>query len=392
MKARIGLVVAVLSAALLAIGMGGSGRAATPASGTINGSTSSVSWTGSFPVPGSPAPGCPLDADSTCDRFDLTVVSSGEKTVAVGVVPDDPRDELNLYVYRAGAHVASSTSASGEESVLFRHAGGTATYQVRVQPAIIGPTGSYRGAAELRTTAVPDVEIDCLESIPAAASTYPIVAGPTDGGAPIKLDVAVLIDTTISTGGGEITTSMPAARAAQVIADTKATYAPLNIDFRAVSQQTVAFPGDESGSLIAQAKSYFGGRRPVGADVVFVFTAQDIHSGGNYGVAGQADCIGGVRNGPNAFAVGEIYDTDGFRIGPLRFYELASAKIIGHEIGHLMGAHHHYGNCVEGATSLTRLAPGPCTLMSPLLDVLSPNFGSLEASVIRGHAVNWASP
>lgn len=391
MRIRSLLVAAVcLGSALL--GFIGSGVAATPSAGTISAGSPSVSWSGSFSVPGSPAPGCPLDADSTCDRFNLTVNTTGEKTVAAGVIPDDPRDELNLYVYRGGVHVASSTSASGEESVLFRHGGGVVTYQVRVQPAIVGPTGSYTGAAELKNTTAPDLEIDCGEFVPAAASTYPTAAGPTDSGAPVTLDVAVLIDTTITVGGGEMTTSMPATRAPAVMAQTRATYAPLNIDFRAVSYQTVAFPGNSSESLIAQAKAHFGGRRPPGADVVYVFTEQDIQSGGNFGVAGQADCIGGVRNAPDAFAVGEIYGVDGFRIGPLKFYEGASSKIIGHEIGHLMGAHHHYGNCVEGALSLATLAPGPCTLMSPLLDVLAPNFGTLEASVIRGHAVNWAAP
>jgi len=58
-----------------------------------------------------------------------------------------------------------------------------------------------------------------------------------------------------------------------------------------------------------------------------------------------------------------------------------------HEIGHLLGAQHHYGNCTEGRTPVP--GSGWCTVMFP--SVLNANvFGTLEAAVVRGYAVSYA--
>ena len=71
----------------------------------------------------------------------------------------------------------------------------------------------------------------------------------------------------------------------------------------------------------------------------------------------------------------------------------AAAEVISHEIGHLMGAHHHYANCVEG--NLSSDGPGdlsPCTLMFNSVNNASLSFSSVEGAVVRGHAVNYAAP
>ena len=71
----------------------------------------------------------------------------------------------------------------------------------------------------------------------------------------------------------------------------------------------------------------------------------------------------------------------------------ATAEVMAHEMGHLMGAHHHYSNCVEG--NLTSAGPSdvsPCTLMFPAVNFASLNFAALEGSTVRGHAVQHASP
>ena len=58
------------------------------------------------------------------------------------------------------------------------------------------------------------------------------------------------------------------------------------------------------------------------------------------------------------------------------------------EIGRLLGADHHHANCVEGPP------PQPCTVMLAAdyerLGVNSMRFGSVEAAVVRGHAVDSA--
>ncbi|MDQ4125766.1 MAG: hypothetical protein M3134_09230, partial [Actinomycetota bacterium] len=64
-----------------------------------------------------------------------------------------------------------------------------------------------------------------------------------------------------------------------------------------------------------------------------------------------------------------------------------------HELGHLLGAHHHYGNCVEGGRSTEGGGePSLCTLMWTVnVAYVGLEFGSLETAVIRGHAVDYAS-
>ena len=144
--------------------------------------------------------------------------------------------------------------------------------------------------------------------------------------------------------------------------------------------------------MIDQAKQRFGGARPAGSDLVYVLTAKDIQAGGNTGVAGLADCIGGVRFPDRAFAVGEVFEED-LPIGPLTFYADATAKIAAHELGHLMGGHHHYANCAEGVKSEQEVLEGsPCTLMSNFVDFQSIHFSTANSAVVRGHAVSFASP
>ena len=89
-----------------------------------------------------------------------------------------------------------------------------------------------------------------------------------------------------------------------------------------------------------------------------------------------------------AFAVGEftpIAQTS------LVLYALGThfaAKTFAHEVGHLMGAHHHYANCAEAAV------PGaaPCTLMFNFVDIQKLQFSTLNSLVVRGHAQLYATP
>ena len=136
-------------------------------------------------------------------------------------------------------------------------------------------------------------------------------------------------------------------------------YAPLGVALTA-TYETVSLSGDDAQGLIDQAKTRFGGARPAGSDLVYVMTAKDIQADGNTGVAGLADCIGGVRFADRAFAVGEVFEED-VPIGPLSLYADATAKIAAHELGHLMGGHHHYANCAEGVKSEQEVLEGsPC--------------------------------
>ncbi|MBW3590152.1 MAG: hypothetical protein KY429_12140 [Actinobacteria bacterium] len=225
-----------------------------------------------------------------------------------------------------------------------------------------------------------DVERECLEPLPDSFG----IQGITDEGQSVSLDVRVLLDGVTSERGMQVMT-----RAAEA-------YAPLGIDLNSTFK-TVSFTGDDALGLINQGKQLYRGERPRGVDLVYVLTSKDIQLGGNTGVAGLADCIGGVRFDERAFAVGEDasavgYENRKFDPLPLTFYLDVTAKIAAHELGHLMGGHHHYANCAEGVTTETTEEASPCTLMFNFVDFQSINISLVNSGVVRGHAVNYASP
>jgi hypothetical protein len=187
--------------------------------------------------------------------------------------------------------------------------------------------------------------VKCVEVVPAAITPPPFSE-------PLEIRVGVLLDGVFA---GDATAALSAANSA---------YEPLALRLVPVFFQSVAFTGTDSSGLIEQATARFGGGRPKGVDLVYAFTSKNM-TGGSFGdaVAGQADCIGGVAYPDRAFAVGEI----------LGEY---TADIAGHEIGHLMGAHHHYANCGERI----------CTLMFNDVGLTSLGFSSLNGAIVRGHA------
>lgn len=226
---------------------------------------------------------------------------------------------------------------------------------------------------------VVDEEEDCLELVPAATSVTDV----TDTGQTISLDVLVLLD------------GVDPARGQEVIKKAAEAYGPLKITLDA-RYETVAFKPEDPGTgdtpvpsststrLLEDMKKWTFGSRPADVDVVYLLTEKDLSD-----AAGRADCIGGVRYPDAAFAVGEDYRFEDLL---LVFYKNATAKIAAHEIGHLMGAHHHYANCAEGAPgAVEEVGPTPCSLMFNFIDFLSLRFSVLEGAVVRGHAIEFAS-
>lgn len=221
-----------------------------------------------------------------------------------------------------------------------------------------------------------DEERDCLEAVPAAAG----LRGVTDDGRRVYLDVRVLLD------------GVSLKRGRAVMGRAARAYSPLGIRLRA-SYDSQPLIGKDADWLITQAKDFYGGRVPGGYDLVYVLTKKNIELDDDPSVVGLADCIGGVRYRDRAFAVGENFAGENESIGPLRRFVYASAKTAGHEIGHLLGAHHHYANCAEGVpTELEHKEVSPCTLMFNFLNLISLNFGQIEGAVVRGHAVEFATP
>jgi hypothetical protein len=361
-------------------------HAAEPAEGTIGGPNDEVTWRGG-PFTASNPVGCVGgNIDPTCDHFIFRIEGTGVQRVLVAISPDEgfEDDDFDLFVYDdQGTLLDSHADGDGFESVVIENTG-AAFYEVRVQPWLVDAGSTYRGVA-MRTREVPvDAEPrDCDEFVPAAAGL--------DLGQPIELSVMLLLDGT------------DARVAAQLMERAAASYAAQNIQLVLRRTRAVTFTSTTSTGLIDEAKAFVGGIRPRGIDIVGTLTNKVMQAfAPGFTVVGQADCIGGIRYDDRSFFVAtdiRASETPTSGAGGT-LYQLgfnpnvaAASEVLSHEMGHLMGAHHHYANCVEG--NLSDDGPNdlsPCTLMFNSVNFAGLAFGTLESAVVRGHAVNFAAP
>lgn len=363
--------------------------AATPEEGDIAGPNDETTWEGGPFLVSNPA-ACLGSDDPTCDSFRFTVSSNAVKRVLVAIAPAEgyEHDDYDLFVYDdQGVLLGHEASSSGYESVVIDHTG-SPWYEVRVQPWGVESGSSYTGVA-MRTKEQAFDEPDwltCVEAVPAKLSLADVL----DDGSVIELSVMLLLDGT------------DAKVAEQVMARAADAYSPLKINLTLVSTRHVNFESDISSQLIADAKEYVGGTPPKGVDIVGVFTSKRMQSTTGGTVVGQADCIGGIRFDETSFFVASdirhIEDPSTGTTGTLNQMGFnpnvdATAEVVAHEIGHLMGGHHHYANCVEGNLSSTSINDlSPCTLMFNAVNFASINFTGLNNAVVRGHAVEYAAP
>ena len=198
---------------------------------------------------------------------------------------------------------------------------------------------------------------DCLQLVPGSFSV---------DSDPRSLQIAVLLDG-VSEAEGRAT-----------LAGAQQAYTALGISL-AATYSPVSFDAVAANELIAAAKTHFGGSRPANTDLVYLLTTTDINEDS---VAGFADCIGGIRFADRAFAIGEYSDEDNStNLGLIELSVEIPAKIMAHELGHLLGGHHHQANCSESA-----LLPGNsgCTLMINDVGLASFGFSTLNGAVSRG--------
>ena len=203
----------------------------------------------------------------------------------------------------------------------------------------------------------------------------------------VTIDVALLADRAVTVD-----------RAAAVVESAQASFASMNLVLRVASVEHVTFVSRDPGRIVDQARAHFGGVRPAGVDTVMVLTSADLTSVIPRGerVAGMVDCLGGVAFRNYGFGVAEDSTVVEYQPGPLTLGPLEPPSppvldVFAHEVGHVFGATHESGNCVEGALVAGPLRP--CTLMSnQRADLLAPIFGSGERPIIRGHAEAFARP
>lgn len=254
---------------------------------------------------------------------------------------------------------------------------------------ILGTWAPVGGAAERGR--IIDEEFECLEPVPAAVD-----AGPTPlGSARSDLDVLVLLDGVSHADG------------VRAVRHAAGAYRPVGVDLRARFQR-VRVPADgrnrdyagrvwftaSADRAMEVAKKTVGWRRPAGIDVVYLLTAKDLYVGGDehdesrreYAIAGMADCIGGIRFPFRAFAVGEAHETPPYDV-PVAIGRSIPGKILAHEIGHLLGAHHHAANCGEAVpAAVLERSTDLCTLMFNDIGLVSLRFSTPNRVVVRGHA------
>ena len=223
---------------------------------------------------------------------------------------------------------------------------------------MVGPARSDADPIVLPDVLAPidsDHLLSCTELVPHA------IALDSKG---VRLDLRILLD------------GVRKAHADRAVTAMRKAYAPLAI--RVVpTYEKVSFKGRDADGLTNQAKRHYDGKRPRGIDIVYTLTSKDITAPGALGdnVAGLADCIGGVRFAKHAFAVGEVIEGGD-----------ATGKVMAHEVGHLLGGHHHYTS-VEG---LLADNPNLLDLMGPSLSVISLRFSTVNSLMVRAHAQKYA--
>jgi hypothetical protein len=207
------------------------------------------------------------------------------------------------------------------------------------------------------------------------------VTAPDDDGR-VNVELLVLLD-----GVGE-------SLAGALLKGAQQSYEPLDIGLVPTFRE-VTLREHGATEITAEARELIGGRRPRGFDVVAILTSKDLTdvTGTPY-VAGKADCIGGIKFDTFAFFVAEARAEVRNRWGMgLRFAEHIQARIVAHELGHVLGAEHHYANCAEGSLSaLEEIETAPCTLMFNDPSVAASRFSVVNAEIVRGYANRFARP
>jgi hypothetical protein len=380
-----GLALAAALAVLFAFVATGPSRAAAPASGTVNADTPVVQWSGGPFAAINPVweTDCPVEALPFCDSFALTVeaLPADRPDVLVSVAADSTLDILTLSIYRDGTKVAESTALGSSQTVAL-HTPEPGLYSVRAELQLGTPgTSTYRGVA---LAGVAGEDVDLTQGCTAEETALALAP---DDGRVVDLDVLVLLDG-VDQGFAE-----------HFFADVAQPYA--DIDVRVVptfqSVDPAEFTGDSSPDLINQTRARFpGGKVPAEYDVVELLTNRDIQALGQYGVAGQADCLGGLAYDERSFEVSEgaaPIPNEGVALGPVTLDAKLAAKITAHEMAHLLGGQHHYANCVEGIEPDQELNgdTSPCTLLFNAADFVSLKFDTLNGKIARGYALKYAS-
>jgi len=345
--------------------------AAPAAAGTLTPTSGPVEWTGAWTAPN--VFGCGRAFGETgCDRRRLVVNAPVGTWITVAVDPQantavDVTTNDGAEVVQGGYRAVDEVYRTIDE-IPTRHASvtwpqvrsGAVGYLIGTSTTLAAPTGTplaqrYQAKATLAGGAF-DRQPDCDQIPP---DHIPVI--PADTAKRLSLSVRIL--------------SAPAdlAYARQEMTHLASTYRKIGIEVRLSYDTMTVPPGSNEPALLAAARAHYGGSRPRGIDVVYLGT--------NNTDGGLAQCIGGVAYAEQAFAVGGLRPT---------LFGMPSVKaglMAAHEIGHLLGAHHHYAQC---GVPTEPGALGPCTVMFPHPAGISGTFSILETAYIRDYTLRYA--
>lgn len=210
---------------------------------------------------------------------------------------------------------------------------------------------------------------------PSALAVEPV----TDDGAQLELSVLLLVD------------GAPPADVQRIVAGATRAYegigVRLHITRRALRLAEDGRDADGQATVegfagIAQARRV---RAPAGTDVVHVLTTKDVYvqttaRDSSDSIGGVAACVGGISTPGQEYSISE----SAFRFRQPSALDDVEAVIMAHEIGHVLGASHHFGNCAESRSKVPGDS-GSCTVMWPVGILNAAVFGSVERAALRGY-------
>lgn len=396
-----GLVAAAAVAASMAPGT--QAHAADPEA-ALSASSPSTSWDGgpfrsAMPFIGS---ACGVGSDlTTCDTHTLDIDPTGMGALVVEMTARDDSD-LDLYLLDPdGQEVGRSEGTNATERIqLVGPRPGR--YTVTVVPFMLdsGPVAlEGRGAFDATAQLVSETFDVVGPSSGMCATGVPSLGAPAPEER-IALDVLVLLDDVSTT------------RANAIIHRARTTYDDAGIDLRTTLDPTFAvdptghgtdFEGNQrdiidSGAMFAAARAHVGGAPPAGVEAVVVLTDKNLNDfGSDY--LGIAMCIGALEDTSRSFALSEAWADE--RTTPIGLHQPdLAAMVFAHELGHLVNAPHHYGECTFGAGRADQGEVGAqsCTLMQYISPIVTPTvttssmyFSHLNRAVVRSHVAAYAT-